>query len=100
MDKICVFQDGHGVSRRSDFIIYSVEAGAIDAVVKQFAPSTKVGAIVGGQTSVKDPEITAFEKHLPEDTYIISCHSLHGPSVDPKGQPLVSERQTNASELI
>ena len=32
--------------------------------------------------------MAAFEKYLPEDVEIISCHSLHGPKVDPKGQPL------------
>lgn len=48
-----------------------------------------MGAIVSGQTSVKDPEKKAFESHLPEDAYIISCHSLHGPKVDTTGQPLV-----------
>ena len=48
-----------------------------------------MGAIVGGQTSCKAPEIAAFEKHLPPDVSIVSCHSLHGPGVDPKGQPLV-----------
>lgn len=48
-----------------------------------------MGAIVGGQTSCKSPEIAAFEKHLPSDVDIVSCHSLHGPSVDPKNQPLV-----------
>jgi prephenate dehydrogenase (NADP+) len=51
--------------------------------------ATKLGAIVGGQTSCKDPEISAFEKHLPEDVAIISCHSLHGPQVDSRNQPLV-----------
>lgn len=51
--------------------------------------ATKVGAIVGGQTSCKDPEIKAFERWLPPDADIISCHSLHGPQVDPRGQPLV-----------
>jgi prephenate dehydrogenase len=51
--------------------------------------ATKQGAIVGGQTSCKAPEIAAFEKHLPEDVDIVSCHSLHGPNVDSKGQPLV-----------
>lgn len=51
--------------------------------------ATKMGAIVGGQTSCKAPEIAAFEKHLPADVDIVSCHSLHGPNVDPKGQPLV-----------
>lgn len=53
------------------------------------ATATKVGAIVGGQTSCKAPEIEAFEKHLPKDVCIISVHSLHGPGIDPKGQPLV-----------
>ena len=69
--------------------MYSVEARNIDAVVAAVGPSTKMGAIVGGQTSTKAPEIAAFEKHLPEDVQIVSCHSLHGPGVNPKGQPLV-----------
>jgi hypothetical protein len=57
--------------------------------VHSFA-ATKVGAIVGGQTSCKAPEIAAFEKYLPEDVEILPIHSLHGPNVDPRGQPLVS----------
>jgi prephenate dehydrogenase len=48
-------------------------------------------AVVAGQTSVKAPEKVAFEKHLPEDVHIVSCHSLHGPTVNPIGQPLVSQ---------
>lgn len=86
---LTVLRDGHLVSRRSDFIIYSVEAAYIDRVVEQYGSSTKIGAIVAGQTSVKAPEKEAFEKHLPQDTYIISCHSMHGPKVDPTGQPLI-----------
>ncbi|KAJ7500489.1 hypothetical protein B0H11DRAFT_783122 [Mycena galericulata] len=86
---ITVFPDGHGVSRSSDFIIYSVEAEFIERVVAEYGPSTKVNAIVGGQTSVKAPEKAAFEKYLPQDAEIVSCHSLHGPSVSPVGQPLV-----------
>lgn len=81
--------NGHLVSRSSDWVMYSVEAKQIDAVVAQFGPSTKLGAIVGGQTSTKAPEIAAFERHLPQDVEIVSCHSLHGPGVSPKGQPLV-----------
>jgi prephenate dehydrogenase (NADP+) len=86
---VTILQNGHLVSRSSDWIMYSVEAKSIDAVVARFGPSTKQGAIVGGQTSTKAPEIEAFEKHLPADVEIVSCHSLHGPGVDPKGQPLV-----------
>ena len=52
-------------------------------------PATKLHAIVAGQTSVKAPERAAFEKYLPADTQIVSCHSLHGPAVNPMGQPLV-----------
>ena len=44
---------------------------------------------MGGQTSCKAPEIAAFEAHLPSDVSIVSCHSLHGPKVDPRNQPLV-----------
>jgi prephenate dehydrogenase (NADP+) len=39
---------------------------------------------------VKAPEKDAFEAHLPQDVSIISLHSLHGPSVNPAGQALVS----------
>jgi hypothetical protein len=84
-----------------------VEAASIGKAVAQYGPcmicllflycpspnnltATKQGAIVGGQTSCKAPEIDAFEKYLPPDVDIVSCHSLHGPAVDPRGQPLVS----------
>ena len=95
--KIEVLPDGHEVSRKSDFIIYAVEAEKIEEVVLQFAKSTKYGAIVGGQTSVKHPEIAAFEKYLPKDTHIITSHSLHGPGFSAKGQTLVviRHRATN-----
>ncbi|KAK4241868.1 hypothetical protein C8A03DRAFT_11855 [Achaetomium macrosporum] len=86
---IQILRNGHLVSRASNYIIYSVEAAAIGRVVAQYGPSTRLGAIVGGQTSCKDPEIKAFEEHLPSDVDIVSCHSLHGPNVDPRGQPLV-----------
>ncbi|KAI0180560.1 prephenate dehydrogenase [Hypoxylon sp. FL1284] len=88
-NNIQILRNGHLVSRASDYIIYSVEAAAIDRVVAEYGPSTKLGAIVGGQTSCKDPEIKAFETHLPDDADIVSCHSLHGPKVDTTGQPLV-----------
>ena len=57
---IFILDDGVAVARRSDFLIYAVEAENIDHVVRMYGPSTKKGAIVGGQTSVKAPEIEAF----------------------------------------
>ncbi|KAI8626097.1 prephenate dehydrogenase [Xylariaceae sp. FL1651] len=86
---IQILRNGHLVSRASDYIIYSVEAAGIGRVVAEYGPSTKQNAIVGGQTSCKDPEIKAFEDYLPPDVDIVSCHSLHGPKVDTKDQPLV-----------
>jgi prephenate dehydrogenase (NADP+) len=86
---ITVLADGKEVSRRCDIIFYSVEAERISQVVQLYGPSTKYGAIVAGQTSVKHPEIEAFEKHLPSDINIITCHSLHGPAFDPQGQKLI-----------
>ncbi|CAI7595888.1 unnamed protein product [Penicillium bialowiezense] len=79
---------------------WSVEAGSIDKVVEQYGPSTKLGAIVGGQTSCKAPELAAFEKHLPSDVEIVSCHSLHGPKVNTKGQPLVLIQHRASDESL
>jgi prephenate dehydrogenase (NADP+) len=81
--------DGSAVSRKSDIIFYAVEAEKIAEVVQKYGGSTKYGAIVGGQTSVKYPEIEAFETYLPKDVNIITCHSLHGPGFDTKGQTLI-----------
>lgn len=67
----------------------TVTAHADDRSRSNGIAATKMGAIVGGQTSCKSPEIQAFERHLPADVSIISIHSLHGPGVDPANQPLV-----------
>ncbi|KAK5701148.1 prephenate dehydrogenase (NADP(+)) [Elasticomyces elasticus] len=88
-NNVSILKDGYEVSRASDWIMYFVEAKNIHAIVADYGRSTKKNAIVGGQTSTKAPEIAAFEGYLPADVDIISCHSLHGPGVDPKGQPLV-----------
>ncbi|KMU76058.1 prephenate dehydrogenase [Coccidioides immitis RMSCC 3703] len=97
---INILPNGHLVSRVSDYIIYSVEAEAINKIVAEYGPSTKVGAIVGGQTSCKAPELAAFENHLPGDVEIISVHSLHGPNVNPKGQPLVLIQHRASDESL
>ncbi|KAI0807841.1 Prephenate dehydrogenase [Fomes fomentarius] len=97
---IHVCPDGHRVSRIADYIMYSVEAEYIDRVVSQYGLSTKVGAIVSGQTSVKAPEKAAFEKYLPDDVHIVSCHSLHGPNVSTVGQPLVIIKHRAPDEAV
>ncbi|PCH37938.1 prephenate dehydrogenase [Wolfiporia cocos MD-104 SS10] len=97
---ITVLRDGHQVSRISDFTMYSVEAEFIERVVAEYGPSTKYGAIVAGQTSVKAPEKAAFEKYLPDDVHIVSCHSLHGPTVSPVGQPLVLIKHRAPDEAL
>ncbi len=96
---IAILADGHEVSRKSDFIIYAVEAEKIDEVVSRFAKSTKYGAIVAGQTSVKHPEIAAFEKYLPTDAHIVTSHSLHGPGFSTQGQTLVVIRHKATDEV-
>ncbi|KAL5512866.1 TYR1 [Sanghuangporus vaninii] len=95
---VTVLENGHLVSRISDFTIYSVEAEFIGQVVSEYGPSSKIGSIVAGQTSVKAPERVAFETYLPQDTQIVSCHSLHGPTVSPEGQPLVIIRHRASEE--
>jgi prephenate dehydrogenase (NADP+) len=98
--KITILPNGIEISRLCDFILYSVEAENIMKVVAQFGPSTKYGAIVSGQTSVKSPEIKAFEKYLPTDSQIVTCHALYGPSVSPVNQTLVLINHNASNEAF
>jgi prephenate dehydrogenase (NADP+) len=86
---IKILDNGKDVARTNDLIIYSVEAEKLEQVVAECGPVTKYGAIVAGQTSVKTPEITIFEKYLPADAQIITFHAMHGPGFEPKGQKLI-----------
>ncbi|KAJ2296652.1 prephenate dehydrogenase (NADP(+)), partial [Coemansia sp. RSA 2611] len=95
---INILEDGYAVSRRSDYIIYSVPAVIIGKAVREYGRATKMGAIVAGQTSVKSPEIEAFVKYLPTDTHIVTCHSMHGPNIDTKDQPLAIIRYRSDDE--
>jgi len=89
---IKVFRDGHGVSRTSDFIIYSVEAESINEVVAQFGPCKRCRRSF--------LRWTAFEQHLPEDVHIVSCHSMHGPTVPAKDQPLALIKHRASDEHL
>ncbi|CAD6564189.1 MAG: prephenate dehydrogenase (NADP(+)) [Tremellales sp. Tagirdzhanova-0007] len=97
---IIPLRSGHAVSRLSDLIIYSVEAAHIVSCVATYGPSTKLGAIVAGQTSVKAPEREAFERYLPDDVDIVSVHSLHGPTVTTEGQPLIIIHHRGSTEKL
>ncbi|RKD12508.1 prephenate dehydrogenase [Pelobium manganitolerans] len=77
------------VAQQSDFLFYAVEAEKISDVVAQTALYLKPTVLVTGMTSVKTPEVAAFERYLPHHTEIIITHSLHGPGFATKGQKLV-----------
>lgn len=86
---VTVLKDARSVAEKTDFLLFSVETAGIDKVVASVAQSIRPGTIVGGQTSVKHPEIEAFEKYLSKDVHVFTCHSLHGPSFSTAGQKLI-----------
>lgn len=86
---ITVLHTANQVAETSDFIFYAVEAEKITDVVAKTALSVKKGALVTGMTSVKTPEVAAFEKYLPHSSEIVLTHSLHGPGFATKGQKLI-----------
>jgi prephenate dehydrogenase (NADP+) len=43
---ITIFQNGHLVSRISDYIIYSVEAESIDRVVAEYGPCVFLDPVI------------------------------------------------------
>ncbi|KNC87225.1 hypothetical protein SARC_00660 [Sphaeroforma arctica JP610] len=100
VENLEVVKDGFGVARLADLLIFSVETRVVDAVVKQYGPAVKYGCIVAGQTSVKGPEIDAFDKYLPSDVNVVTCHSLHGPGVSPVGQTMVVMRHRASDEAF
>ena len=91
-----VLDDSHEVSANSDMIIYSVPAFQIGKIVREYAPSTKFEAIIAGQTSVKAPEIAAFDAYLPGNP-VVTAHSMHGP-MDPTGRNLAVMRHRATDE--
>ena len=95
---ISVLDDAKEVANTCDFIFYAVEAEKIDEVVKQTADAIKVNAFVTGMTSVKTPEVTAFDKYLPKSCEIILTHSLHGSGFETKGQKLIVAPHRISSE--
>lgn len=97
---IHVLEDAVAVSRISDIIMYAVETERIEEVVRVAGPSTKFGAVVTGQTSVKTPEIQAFEKYLPHDARIVGSHALFGPSISPEGEIVAMYRHRCSNEAF
>ncbi|SOE24146.1 prephenate dehydrogenase (NADP+) [Spirosomataceae bacterium TFI 002] len=84
-----VVENAISVAQSADILLFCVEAVKIGDVVKSVAASIRPNTIVGAQTSIKAPEIAAFEKYLAPNIPIVTVHSLHGPHVDPRGQILI-----------
>jgi prephenate dehydrogenase (NADP+) len=95
---IHILEDGIAVSRICDFILYSVEAENIKNVIQKYGPSTKFGAIVSAQTSVKSQEFEALRDYIPQDAQLVSCHALYGPTVNPNQQTIIVYNQRASNE--
>jgi prephenate dehydrogenase (NADP+) len=87
---IHVCQKGQDAVEKADFVLFSVETENIDSVVKSYSNYVQPNAIVAGQTSIKTPEIAAFNKYLSPSVNIATIHALHGPNVNPIGQTLIA----------
>jgi prephenate dehydrogenase (NADP+) len=78
---ITLMDSGKDIAHTCDLIIYSVEADKLPAVVAEFGPITKYGAIVAGQTSVKASRNSLRLKsiYLPDaQDYYLSCYAWAG----------------------
>ncbi|HEY0055238.1 MAG TPA: prephenate dehydrogenase [Pedobacter sp.] len=86
---IVLYDQALQVAEKADFLLFSVETSNIKKVVASVADYIRPGTIVAGQTSVKHPEIEAFDTYLSNDIHVFTCHSLHGPSFSTSGQKLI-----------
>jgi prephenate dehydrogenase (NADP+) len=87
---IKVLQEGKELARQADLVLFCVETECIGDVVQSLAPYIKDEAIVAGQTSIKAPEIKAFEQYLSSKVSLATIHALHGPHVNTRGQTLIA----------
>lgn len=76
--KFELVKNGHLVSRQSDYIIYSVEASNISKIVAMYGPSSKVGTIVGGQTSCKRRKSRLSKSIYPRTATSLPCIPFMG----------------------
>ncbi len=72
-----------------DFLLICVETSKINEVVRIIAKLSPKNLIISAQTSVKAPEIAAFDTYFDKSNQIIGSHALFGPHVDPSGQTLL-----------
>jgi prephenate dehydrogenase (NADP+) len=72
-----------------DFLLICVETSKIGQVVENVANLKPKNLIISAQTSVKAPEIKAFDLYLDDSIEIVGSHALFGPHVDPAGQTVV-----------
>ncbi len=86
---IVLYDQASEVAEKADFLLFSVETSNIKKVVASVADHIRAGSIVAGQTSVKHPEIEAFDTYISKDIHVFTCHSLHGPSFSTSGQKLI-----------
>jgi prephenate dehydrogenase (NADP+) len=75
-----------------DFLLICVETSNIATVIKKIAALKPSNLIISAQTSVKAPEMRAFDAFLNESIEIVGSHALFGPHVDPAGQTVVMFR--------
>lgn len=95
-----VLKSAKDLAQSVDFIMFCVETDNIAAVVEQMAPHIPSNCIVSAQTSVKAPEINAFDKFLNKNIQVIGSHALFGPHVNPEGQTLILFNHNASTEIF
>ncbi len=79
--------------RDADFVLFCVPTEQVPSVMNDALQYCKPGAIIGGQTSRKEPEKTTFDEfaraHPDHNLHYLSIHTMCNPSIaDPAGQIL------------
>jgi len=97
---ISVLDSIKDVTEQAQVIVFSVGIDQLQSVVEQVGKVIQPHSLVIGQCAVKTIEIEAFERYLPEETQIVSCHSLHGPYLSSKGQSLAVIRYRCSDETF
>lgn len=75
-DRVC--DNAAEAVKDADLVVLCVPVGAMEAVMREIAPSLKPGATVSDVGSVKKAVIDAITPHLPDGVHFVPAHPLAG----------------------
>ncbi len=99
---LVVAETDEAAMRYADFACFCLLTEVVEDVMRRALPYAKKGAIISGQTSVKEPEVNAFNavtrKHPELGLQLVTIHTMCRPKVSNASEEILAIIPYNSSE--